>query len=120
MKTAQDKVNAAIQSAAAAAELDVGPVTFTPSAGNGGNRFATIAIGWTVGPAWGELRIEFKPLRPYEPAIGLWRRGNGVAVTPAGFPMLPALSLALRNVADAAATAADIELPAGLPLRATA
>jgi hypothetical protein len=112
MKTAQDKVNAAIQSAAAEG-IDVGPVTFTPAAPNGGNRFATVCINWTVGPAWGKARIEFRPNRPGE-ACGAWQRAEGVAMMPAGFPMLPALAAALADIAAAACTSADQNLPAGI------
>ena len=112
MKTAQDKVNAAIQSAAAEG-LDVGPVTFTPSAPNGGNRFATVAIDWTVGPAWGQVRIEFRPTRPGE-ASGAWQRAEGVAMMPAGFPMLPALAAALAEIAAAACASAGDHLPHGI------
>jgi len=112
MKTAQDKVNAAIQSAAAEG-LHFGPVTFTPAAPKGGNRFATVAIDWTVGPAWGKARIEFRPNRPGEPS-GAWKRAEGVAMIPAGFPMIPALAAALADVAAAACVSADQNMPAGI------
>jgi hypothetical protein len=112
MKTAQDKINAAIQYAAAEG-FDVGPVTFTPAAGNGGNRFATVCIDWTVGPAWGKIKIEFKPNRPGE-TCGAWQRAEGVAMVPAGFPMLPALAAALAALAAEACISADQNLPAGI------
>ena len=90
--------------------IEIGNVRFTPAAGN---RFATVAVQWSTGPAWGELVLEFHPLRSYAPAIGLWRRGQGVAVTPAGFPMLPAFSAAMREIADGCLAACDQSMPAG-------
>ena len=76
-----------------------------------------ILIAWTSGPIWGELKLEFKrlpmPLVPAHGQGGHWMRVNGTAVTPAGFPMLPALSALLSDIAAAAANRADIELPMG-------
>ena len=121
MKTEQLNVFELIKSAGAAAALsadgdcpvEIETVSFIPSAGNGGNRFATIQINWTTGPAWGQVRLEFKPDRPGEPS-GVWKRAAGVAMLPGGLPMLPALSLALNEIANVALTAADDHLPAGI------
>lgn len=77
-----------------------------------------ILIAWTSGPIWGELKLEFKrlpmPLVPAHGQGGHWMRVNGTAVTPAGFPMLPALAAALADIAAAACVSANQNLPAGI------
>lgn len=76
-----------------------------------------IMIAWTAGPIWGELKLEFKRLPNHLIAAGKpcghWLRVNGTAVTPAGFPVSPALAALLSDIANAAGNRADIELPAG-------
>jgi hypothetical protein len=125
MKAAQSLIKAAIQSAAAAVDLDMDSrnVTFTPCrpapAGAAGYKPAAIEIDWSTGPAWGKLRLEWRPLPGHlvseNQLAGLWIRANGVAVTPAGFAILPALNAALAEIATAGLRAADYHLPDGIP-----
>jgi len=125
MKEEQSLVNAAIQSAAAAVDLDMESrnVTFIPCrpvpAGAAGYKPACIEIDWATGPAWGKLRLEWRPVPGHlvsaNQLAGVWIRANGVAVTPAGFPMLPALTAALNEIVTAALRAADYYLPDGIP-----
>lgn len=125
MKDAQALVNAVIQCAAAAVDLDMETrnVTFIPCrpvpAGAAGYKPAAIEIDWSTGPVWGKLRLEWRPVPGHlvseNQLAGIWIRANGVAVTPAGFPMLPALNAALAEIATAGLRAADYHLPDGIP-----
>lgn len=125
MKTAQALVNAAIQSAARRFVFITfaGNVTFIPCrpvpAGAAGYKPAAIEIDWATGPVWGKLRLEWRPVPGHlvseNQLAGVWIRTNGIAVTPAGFPMLPALTAALADVATAGLRAADFHLPDGIP-----
>lgn len=99
----------------------VGPVTFTLSPESGGNKFDGIAVHWTVGPAWGKIKLKFLSMHYARPGelMGVWSRGDGVAMMPAGFPMLPALKSALAKISAAAVAAADQNLPNGIVKPAT-
>jgi hypothetical protein len=78
---------------------------------------SAVLIAWIAGPVWGELKFEFmkmpQHILPADALHGVWARVNGTAVTPAGFPMLPALSALLADIATAAARCADVHFPRG-------
>lgn len=121
-KTAAASILKAARAAAPEPGLDITSIKLMPESPAHG-RPAVCLIAWTVGPAWGELKLEFRQypmhLIPAGDPRGFWTRVNGTAMTPAGFPMLPALAALLSDVAAAAADRADGCLPDGCPAAAT-